>query len=306
MEGASTSANGASAAANAAAANANNGGDGNNNAEATKKETMNKGEENKEQKDNGNQEPKKKTARETFFERFKTDYPDDDSENEESVYSRINERNTEYDRLKKDNDDFRSVVDNNPQFGAMFLDMGDGKTFMESLLSRIPKDDIIAAYEDPAMAKKLSEAQIAFLQGEENNKKLKKEGEENIKKSIEAYSKWCEANGVEGEDVNKLWGEAINFYTEGLRGIFSEKLFDLLHKGMNHDADVKAAEDKGELKGHNAKVQTVLAKQKGQEGIPPTFNAGQGGAGTEPKPKNKRIIRNPFRNEDMEVDADED
>ena len=311
MEGASTSANGASAAAaSAAAAGANNGGEGgnNNNTEATNKETMNKGEENKEQKEKGGeaQEPKKKTPRETFFERYKADYPDDDADNEDTVYNRINERNSEYDRLKKDNDDFRAVVEKHPQFGAMFLDMGDGKDFMESLLSRFPKDDIIAAYDDPAMAKKLSEAQIAYLQGEENNKKLKKEGEENIKKSIEAYGKWCEANGVEGDEVNELWGEAINFYTEGLRGIFSEKLFDLLHKGRNHDADVKAAEDKGELKGHNAKVQTVLAKQKGQEGIPPTFNAGQGGAGTEPKPKNKKTIRNPFRNEDMEVDADDE
>lgn len=298
MEGAATSTNSATAANAAAASNAAEGG---NNAEATNKETMNKGEENKEKKEEGKQE-NKKTAKETFYERYKADYPDDNADDEESVYSRINERNSEYDRLKKDNDDFRAVVERHPQFGAMFLDMGDGKDFMESLLSRFSKDDIIAAYDDPAVAKKLSEAQVAYLQGEENNKKLRKEGEENVKKSVENYTKWCEKNGVEGDEVNELWGEAINFYTDGLKGIFSEKLFDMLRKGKNHDADVQAAKDEGELKGHNAKVQTVLAKAKTPEGIPPTFDGGQGGVGSEPKPKNKKVVRNPFRNEDMEFE----
>ena len=300
MEGAATSTNSATAT-NAAAAN-NAGEGGTNNAEVTNKETMNKGEENKEKKEEGKQEEKKRTARETFYERFKTDYPNDNADDEESVYSRINERNSEYDRLKKDNDDFRKVVEDHPQFGAMFLDMGDGKDFIESLLSRFSKDDIIAAYDDPAMAKKLSEAQAAYLQGEENNKKLCKEGEDNVKKSVENYAKWCEKNGVEGDEVNELWGEAINFYTDGLKGIFSEKLFDMLRKGKNHDADVKDAEDRGELKGHNTKVQTVLAKQKPAAGIPPTFDGGQGGVGKEPKPKNKRVVRNPFSNEDIEIE----
>lgn len=305
MEGAATSATaGAGAAANAAANNAgatNANGNGTN-TEAKTKETMDINKETEKKEEKKDAEKKDKTQRELFYERFRTDYPDDDADNEDAVYTRLNERNTEYDRLKKDNDDFRTVVEKHPQFGAMFLDMGDGKDFIESLLSRFSKDDIIAAYDDPEMAKKLSEAQAAYLKGQEDDKKIKAEGETNIKKSLENYAKYCEKNGIEGDEVNELWGEAINFYADGLKGIFSEKLFDMLRKGKAHDQDVEDARAEGELKGHNAKVQTVLAKAKGQEGIPPTFDGGQGGVDAAPKPKNKKIVRNPFTHLEMEVD----
>jgi len=263
-------------------------------ADTEKKET--------EKKDEPKEEKKEKSQKDLFYERHKKDYPDDDEADEELFWKRQNERTKEYDKLKKSDDDFRKVISEHPQFGGMFLDVADGKDFFESLLGRFSKEDILAAYDDPEKSKKLSESYTNYLKGQEESKKLREEGENNIKETISRFSKYCEKNDIGEEEMAAMWQQMNDFYTDGLKGKYSDKLFDMMRKAATHDADVENARQEGELKGHNAKVQATLAKGKAPQGLPPTFDGGQGGTAPEPKPKNKKVVRNPFRNEDMEFD----
>lgn len=248
------------------------------------------------------EETPKKSNRETFYERYRTDYPDDNAEDEEVVYGRLNERNAEYDRLKKDDDNFRQLVNDHPQYAAMFLDAGDGVNFMESFLSRFSKDDIMAAYEDPEMAKKLADQQAEYLKSQADSKKLKEEGDLNIQESLKEFTDYCNAEGVDDAEATKMWGDYIDMITDGLKGKFRTNIFEMMRKAANHDADVEQARAEGELAGHNAKVQTTLAKGKDIEGLPPTFDGGQGGTAIEPTPKQKKVRHNPFRGEDQEFE----
>lgn len=248
------------------------------------------------------QTPAEKTQRDLFYERHRRDYPDDDEADEDLVYRRINERTSEYDRLKKNDDDFRKVVNEHPQFGGMFLDAADGKDFFDSLFSRFSREDIMAAYDDPEKAKELSEKYAAYVKGEQDAKKFREEGDTNIKETIERFRKYCEENNIGEEEAMEMWQQMNDFYSDGLKGKYSDKLFDMMRKASTHDTDVEAARQEGELAGHNAKVQATLAKGKAPAGIPPTFDGGQGTTLSEPKPKNKKVVRNPFRNEDMEFD----
>lgn len=312
MEGSSTT----GASATSASTAASNGGEGGNtNATQTQAESTNKAEvktekaetsqqtETKEEKKNESKEEKKeKTQKDLFYERHKKDYPDDDEADEELFYKRHNERTKEYDKLKKSDDDFRKVISEHPQFGGMFLDAADGKDFFESLLGRFSKEDILAAYDDPEKSKKLSETYANYLKGQEESKKLREEGENNIRETISRFSKYCEKNDIGEEEMASMWQQMNDFYSDGLKGKYSDKLFDMMRKAATHDADVENARQEGELKGHNAKVQATLAKGKAPQGLPPTFDGGQGGTAPEPKPKNKKIVRNPFTNEDMEFD----
>jgi len=242
-------------------------------------------------------ETPKKSQRETFMDRYKTDYPDDNFEDEEAMFGRMNERNAEFDRMRGREDDMKRFVHDHPQFGGMYLDAAQGKNFIESFLSRFSKDDILAAYDDPEMAKKLADAQAEFLKSQEDSKKLKEEGEANIQESIKRLNDYCEANGIDEEEATKIWGECIDFYVNGLKGIFTEEVFDMVYKAKNHDADVEAARAEGEQAGRNAKIKTQLASGKGPEGLPPTFDGGQGAAAPEAKPKQKKRFYNPFSNE---------
>lgn len=248
------------------------------------------------------EKPVEKTQRDLFYERHRQDYPDDDENDEDLLYRRINERNGEYDKLKKNDDDFRKVVNEHPQFGGMFLDAADGKDFFDSLFSRFSKEDIMAAYDDPDKAKELSDKYAAYMKSEQDAKKFREEGETNIKETIERFRKYCDENNIGDEEAQEMWQKINDFYAEGLSGKYSDELFDMMRKASTHDTDVEAARQEGELAGHNAKVQATLAKGKGPQGLPPTFDGGQGATLVEPKPKNKKIVRNPFRNEDMEFD----
>lgn len=265
------------------------------------KETEKKEETKKEAPKEG--EKKEKSQKDLFYERHKKDYPDDDEADEELFYKRHNERTKEYDKLKKSDDDFRKVISEHPQFGGMFLDAADGKDFFESLFGRFSKEDIEAAYDDPDKQKKLSEAYGKHLKDSEARKKFLEEGEKNIMEdTIPRFKKYCEKNNIGEEEMFAMWQQINDFYEEGGRGKYSDKVFDIFRKAANYDADVDNARQEGELKGHNAKVQAALAKGKGPEGIPPTFDGGQGKAAPEQKPKEKKKVYDPFSHEYIEVE----
>lgn len=245
----------------------------------------------------GTEETPKKSNRDTFMERYKADYPDDNYEDEEAMYGRMNERNAAYDRLKTNDDNFRKLVNEHPEYGGMVADMMEGKNFIESFLARFSDEDITAARNDPEMAKKLADAQAEYLKGIEDSKKLREEGDANIQVSLQELSSYCNDNGIDEEGATTLWGKCLDFAGNVLKGIFTKELFDLVNKGMNHDNDVAAAREEGEIAGHNAKVQTQMAKGQGPEGIPPTFDGGQGAAAPEAKPVQKKRFYNPFSHE---------
>lgn len=243
------------------------------------------------------EETPKKSNREAFMERYKADYPDDNYEDEEAIYGRMNQRNADYDRLRTNDDNFRKLVNEHPEYGGMVADMMEGKNFIESFLARFSDEDITAARNDPEMAKKLADAQAEYLKGIEDSKKLREEGDANIQVSLQELSSYCNDNGIDEEGATTLWGKCLDFAGNVLKGIFTKELFDLVNKGMNHDDDVAAAREEGEIAGHNAKVQTQMAKGQGPEGIPPTFDGGQGGVAAEPKPVQKKKFYNPFSHE---------
>ena len=246
-------------------------------------------EENKEtQTPPAEEETPKKSNRDTFMERYKADFPDDNYEDEEAIYGRMNERNADYDRLRTNDDNFRKLVNEHPEYGGMVADMMEGRNFIESFLGRFSKDDIMAAYDDPEVAKKLADAQADYLKGLEDSKKLREEGDANIQNSINELNAYCEENGIDEQGATELWGKALDFAGNALKGIFTKELFDLVNKGMNHDQDVEEARQEGEIAGHNAKVQTQLAKGAGPQGLPPTFDGGQGAAAPEGKPQKRK------------------
>lgn len=294
MEGASTS--GATAAT---------GNGGNANASATNaaaESTTNTQGVNNEGSTEKKAEKKEKSQRDLFYERHKNDFPDDDEADEELFYKRHNERMAEYDKLKKNDGDFRKVITEHPQFGGMFLDAADGKDFFESLFGRFSEEEIMDAYHDPDKRKKISETYAGHLKSQAESKKLREEGEANIKETIARFNKYCEKNGIEGDEAMAIWNQMNDFYSDGLKGKYSDTLFDMMRKASAYDSDVENARAEGQLAGHNAKVQTTLAKGKAPKGLPPTFDGGQGAAGAEAKPKNKKVVRNPFTNEDMEIE----
>ena len=254
---------------------------------------MEKEEEKKETAQTDGETPKK-SNRDTFMERYKADFPDDNFEDEEAIYGRMNERNADYDRLRTNDENFRKLVNEHPEYGGMISDMMEGRNFVESFLGRHSLEDIEAAYNDPEMSKKLADEYSDWIQKKVENEKYEKEREANVQESIGVLSEYAQENGIDEDGTTALWGKALDVANNAVMLKFDKAFYDFVNKGMNHDADVAAAHEEGELKGHNSKVQTQLAKGKNPEGIPPTFDGGQGAAAPEPKPKERKQFYNPF------------
>ena len=247
---------------------------------------MEKEEEKKETAPTEGETPKK-SNRDTFMERYKADYPDDNFEDEEAMYGRMNERNADYDRLRTNDDNFRKLVNEHPEWGGMFTDMMDGKNPIESILGRFSAEDLEAARQDPEAAQRIADEWNGHVESVAQNKKMQEERDANVQKSIENLNAFCEKNGIDEKTEEEIWGKALDYAHKSVMIDFPEEFYDMVYKAMTHDEDVAAAREEGEIAGHNSKVQTQLAKGQGPEGIPPTFDGGQGGVAAEPKPKRK-------------------
>lgn len=81
------------------------------------------------------------------------------------------------------------------------------------------------------------------------------------------------------EQIDELMSLLLGIVGDGVMGKFSAATLDMAYKAMNHDADVAAAGEEGEVAGRNARIVENLRKSAKGDGTMPL--AGKNGRGVE-------------------------
>ena len=84
-----------------------------------------------------------KSNREIFMDGYMTRYPDDDIEDEEVIFGRINDDMNGYNDLKKENEQIKQLFIDNPQYAEMFADAREGRPFLTSFIERYYKGNVL-------------------------------------------------------------------------------------------------------------------------------------------------------------------
>ena len=220
------------------------------------------------------QNPKVKSAKDSFFERIRIKRPEAQyDESEDEYYNQANSFMDELEKRSMRYDEFRDSLikrfDENPDEAQVILDYIDGKPLREAVyeyLGDAPEEGS-EGYDTYQEAGK-RRAEMYKKQNE-----LAQEIRANRENSKTALREFAEENNLTDEQVTSLAKAIYSDLDDITMGRFTKDTYARYLKALNHDSDVEGARRQGEIDGKNAAIEAKHAKMKGS-GLP---NGASGG-----------------------------
>lgn len=232
------------------------------------------------------------SKRELALQRLKSKYPEDNFDDDEAVFGRINGDYDDYDRQIKERDDrIAGYEADEKALGEMFSSDPRSAMFMskwskggDPSIALIQEfgNDIIDIINDPKRQQEVAEANKAFAARVAKNKEYEEEYKKNLDRSMQTIED-MKAKGVSDDEIDAIMSATIAIVSDGLRGIFSPETLDMVRKAISHDKDVSVASEEGEIRGRNAKIEERLRRPAKGDGTP-ALGGGNGGNAPAGKP----------------------
>lgn len=216
------------------------------------------------------------TNKESLMARMKAKYPQENFDDEEVLFGRLNE---DYDENEKSLEQYRKnekalsdLFTSDPRSAAFLSGWKNGGDPVVMMIERFG-DDFREALDDPEKVEKIKEAQKEYLGRIANEKKLDEEFEDNLKKSLKDLEKYAKDNGLSEDQVEGMYKKLSGVAGDYVSGIITSDTWDMIRKAMNHDEDVAVAAQEAEVKAKNAKIGEAKLRQAPD--MPPVLG-GQG------------------------------
>lgn len=223
-----------------------------------------------------------KSRRDQHLERLRKRYPDKKFEDDEEIYGQISDDYDQYEqelegmrgREKRLSDMFAA----DPRSAQFLTDMHDGKDPVLGLVRNFGVE-IKDVLDDPEMQEKIAEANKEYVERVANSRKLDQEYEKNMDATLATLRSFQAERGMGDEEIDRVVDFLLGVVRDGVMGKFSAETLDMACKALNHDQDVAAAGEEGEVAGRNARITETLRKSRKGDGTAPLGGKnGQGGA----------------------------
>lgn len=228
-----------------------------------------------------------KSRRDQFGERLKAKYPEREYADDEALFGQINDDYDEYDKELSNYRDRESrltdMFTRDPRSAQFITDMAQGKDPWASLINRIGIDGVKEMLDDPAKLEEFSANNKESVERMAKQKDLEAEWERNMRETLSMLEEKQAAEGLSDEDIDKAADWIKDVTNDAVLGIIRPETIDMALKAINHEADVAAASEEGEIRGRNAKVEAQLRKPKRGDGTPTL-----GGANNAPAPQRQK------------------
>ena len=218
------------------------------------------------------EEKQVKSRRDQFGERLKKKYPDREYADDEALFGQINDDYDEYDnRLSGYEERERKLTDmlaNDPHSAQFITDMAQGKDPWASLINRIGIDGVKEMLDDPAKMEEFSKSNKEYVDRMAKQKGLEEEWEKNMKTTLSMLEQKQQELGLTDEQIDQAADLIKEITNDAVIGIIKPETIDMVLKAINHDADIAAASEEGEIRGKNAKAEATLRRPKRGDGTP--------------------------------------
>lgn len=225
-----------------------------------------------------------KSNRDRYTERLKAKYPDKEFVDDEALFGQINEDYDGYDqelsayrdREKKLSDLFAS----NPRSAAFLTGWVNGEDPLVGLIRKFG-DDFKAALEDPEKQEELAAANKEYAERIAKEKEYEDMYQKNMDTTYSNIEQVQQEDGLSDDDIDNAMTFLISIMKDGIIGLFSTDSIRMAVKALKHDNDVALADQEGEIRGRNTKIEEKLRKNGRSDG---TANlAGKNGGGSNPR-----------------------
>lgn len=214
-----------------------------------------------------------RSKRDMTMERMRAKYPERTYDDDEALFSQINDDYDEYDKKLAESQSrekaFSDMFHSNPKSARLMMEWKDGKDPVGALIRIYGKDEILAAIEDPARLEAIEEANKEFAERVAKNDEYDAQYEKNFPESVRAIEAWMTESGITEEAVDEAVVTLSQICGDFIVGKFSPETIGMIIKAKNYDADIEQAQLEGEVAGRNAKIEEKFRKgQKGDGTVP--------------------------------------
>lgn len=218
------------------------------------------------------EEKQVKSRRDQLGERLKKKYPDRDYADDEALFGQINDDYDEYDKqlsgYKERESKLTDMFTKDPRSAQFITDMAQGKDPWTSLINRIGIDGVKEMLDDPAKMDEFAASNKEYVERMAKQKGLEEEWQKNMKTTLTMLEQKQQELGLTDEQIDKAADWIKDVTNDAVIGIIKPETIDMALKAINHDADIAAASEEGEIRGKNAKAEAQLRKPKRSDGTP--------------------------------------
>ena len=235
---------------------------------------------------------KKPSARESLLARARERYPDrtfadigaDPVEGAADLDEAINDMLTDYATKQaaydENNNKLRDLLITDPsaaEFVQKWVETGEPRTALVEIFG----DELGMSEESRG---KFKDQLTSWRERKNANDALEAEAEANWNSSLSALDEWGDSKGLSLEQKRDVMLRLLAIAFNGMENKYGVEDFDLALNAINHDSDVAAAREEGEVAGRNAKIAAARRDRAAAGSMPPAPTGRQGGAMAEPRP----------------------
>ncbi len=204
-----------------------------------------------------------KSNRELALERLRNKYPEEQFEDDEQLFGRINEQYAQYDNelagYKEREGKFSDMFTSDPRSARLMMGWKDGDDPAIALI-RLYGEDIKEAIDDPDKQEAIAEANKEYMERVAKERQYEEEYSANLVESLSLLENVQQERGLSDEQIDDAMAWFIGVAKDAMMGKFSPETIEMIIKAQNYDNDVAQAGEEGEVRGKNAKVTETLRK----------------------------------------------
>lgn len=215
--------------------------------------------------------PSKKSKRDMLRERLSKKYPDKNFDDDEAFAGQVSDDYDDYDKrladYQKNEQAIGDMFATDPRATSFLMEWKDGSDPVVALVRTLGKD-IVDAADDPARQEEIAKANREYIERVNKSKELDNEYETNLQESLQTLADAQKQNGWSDEQIDNAFQQLFQIVDDAVMGKFSPETLQLVMNAQNYNQDIATAQQEGEVKGRNAKIEEKLRKAKSGDGTP--------------------------------------
>ncbi len=217
------------------------------------------------------EEPPKKSKRDLLRERVSKKYPDKTFDTDDAyadqLYDDLEASDKEMEGYKQRESDLNSFMDLDPRSATFLFDWKDGKDPVIALI-RHYGSEIVDAVNDPERQEEMAKANKEYLERVNKNKELEEQYKANLQESLDNLAQAQQENGWTDEQTDAALATLFRIVDDMIMGKFSAEVVQMMMNAQSYDEDLANAQQEGEVRGRNSRIEEKLRKAQAGDGTP--------------------------------------
>lgn len=210
-----------------------------------------------------------KSKRQSLTERMQGRYPDMDFNDEEQLFGRISDDYDQHDQelagYKEREGKFSDMFTSDPRSARLMMSWKDGDDPAVALV-RLYGTDITEAINDPEKQDAIAEANKEYMERVAKEKEYEEQYSANLADSLKTLEQMQQEKGISDEQMDGAMEWIITVAKDAMLGKFTTEVIEMAIKAQNYDNAVEEAQQEGEVRGRNTKIEEKLRKPSRGDG----------------------------------------